>query len=204
MVLRREKYVFGRLMTLWTKDEEKFVSENYSMMETKKIAGVLDKTESAVKHKAWRLGLKKNNWIVENIKLTDKEVGYLAAAIDGEGSIMIIKGSGSRLLPLIQITNTNLDFLKRIKEITGGFLVSTGKRKKHWSKRYDLKIETLSRVYPILKQVVDDLIIKKKQAQLLIKFCENRLSRENESDSPTREDWEIRKRIIELNKKGRC
>lgn len=202
MGVTKQKYVFGRLMTLWKPDEENFVKDNYPMMETKKIAEILQKSISGVKHKAWRLGVKKNNWIVDNIKLSDREIAYLAATIDCDGSIMIMKGSGTRLLPLIQITNTNLDFLKRIKQITGGFIVSTGRRKRNWSKRYDLKVEALSKVYPILKQVVDDLIIKKKQAELLIKFCANRLNRENESDAPTKEDWEIREKIKELNKRG--
>jgi len=120
-----------------------------------------------------------------NPNLPEWARGWLAGIIDGEGTITIEKkqrkDSGNiNYMPLIIINNTNLEFLKKIKEICRcGTVVqhSPSYVKKHpnWNPTYRLEIKGSFNVKTLLKQVYPYLIIKRKHAEIVMRVCEENI-----------------------------
>jgi hypothetical protein len=140
-------------------------------------------------------------------ELTSFELGYHAAAIDGEGTICI--GTHSKdtknYNPKIQVTNTNKLFMEYLYRTTkiGLLTPKTGrtlKAKNFWLwdlRKYEIK--------PYLLQIKDFLIAKKIQAELMLEFLE--LYKECYSRSGVPEHIIIQRMAIylemqELNKRG--
>lgn len=53
--------------------------------------------------------------------MTDLEKGYLAAIIDGEGTVTLTKGSSFRY-PTIEISSTTLEIVEYLKDHFGGVI----------------------------------------------------------------------------------
>jgi len=119
--------------------------------------------------------------------LTDFEKGYLAGLLDGEGTISVYKNTEKRIgrkrsklgFTLgchIRISNTNVELLRKVSEITGGkiYLSSKNNRKK---KVYVCQINDKAKIVEILEQLFPFLIEKKKRASKIIEFCKSRINR---------------------------
>jgi hypothetical protein len=108
---------------------------------------------------------------------------YLAGLFDGEGTIGLYKhkgdyGRGWNFEPMIRISNTNKEALKRIQEEFGGYY----REKKfkdmntNWKTPCEWNFTTkLTSIKPFLESLYPFLIIKKKQAGLMIEFCDIRI-----------------------------
>lgn len=142
--------------------------------------------------------------------LSETEKAYLAGVIDCDGSIYIGKNKRKNsfvYLNKVGICNTNkklIDYLMNKIE----FSCSLDKRqetnfKVRRKNRYLLSLNHKQKIIEFLEQLVLYLIIKKKQAKLMIEFCENRLRQTkgkcNRFASYSDRDHEIYKEIKRLN-----
>ncbi len=127
-------------------------------------------------------------------KLTIEEISYIAGFFDGEGNINIYKSdtgrgreSGRRITPryelAIAIYNTDKDVMDWLHSVFGGYQQTrnsenTTNHKKKWKESYTQRLtsnqalEFLLLVYPYLR-------VKKKQADLAIKFQQYRNNKAN-------------------------
>lgn len=134
---------------------------------------------------------------------------YLAGFIDGEGCLTISKQNrgGHHISPEYKIkcivNHTNLDILKVYKNIFGGeiYIVKLKEGRNH--KKQHQWIISNKVAYDFCKKIIKYLILKKKNAQLLIDFYEKRIS--NKYPIKT-EELERREKILQeirvLNKRG--
>lgn len=127
--------------------------------------------------------------------LTDYEKGFIIAAIDGEGSISInekifkqkyvwgkktTKRKGyKQYCPIISISNTNKPFLEKIKKIlgVGYFTRSKANVKRNKKESWRFSIENMADIKSLLTQIIDGLIVRKPQAQILLDYCSLRLNK---------------------------
>ena len=111
--------------------------------------------------------------------MSEVDAAWLAAAIDGEGTISIWRErrrgnrSGFRYKAIVRVFNTNLDFLLRVRELTGcaiGVKDWRNRRPNH-KVQYSAMVRT-SQIPAVLRAVRPHLIIKTEQADTVLRFCE--------------------------------
>ena len=108
--------------------------------------------------------------------LTDKQLGYLAGIVDGEGCLTVTRertkyyASGFKYSPVFKIVNTDLELLKYIQRLIGsGSIIQLKQRLQNRKQIYQLEL------YPnaqrqILPLIAPLLRCKKQQAECLIKL----------------------------------
>lgn len=112
------------------------------------------------------------------VVLTDVQAAWLAGIIDGEGCLGIWREqrqgnkSGFRYRAVIQVTNTNLLLLHTIGKVIPGTINSRGARPNPRHKPCYQFYVTARCVGPVLKAVAPFLVIKKTQAEALMRFRE--------------------------------
>lgn len=102
------------------------------------------------------------------IKYKKVDLAWLAAAIDGEGSIYChSRYNGTQLFKII-IMNTDIRFINKAKRIVGYDVgIETKIKKKHELGKkniYTLSIANVAILRPLLKQLIPHLVIKKDKA----------------------------------------
>lgn len=111
--------------------------------------------------------------------LTDVEAAWLAALIDGEGTIGIWRerraknASGFRYKATVRVFNTNFDLVARVRELTGCYVGVKDRRgtKRDKHKTLYMAVIRQSQVPKLLAAVGPYLIAKKRQADMVTKFC---------------------------------
>ena len=131
---------------------------------------------------------------------------YLAGFIDGEGYISLLKHKdirvkkGYTLFPVLKVSNTNKDVMLQIsKFIKGNVLINSPITERN-KEVYSIRIHSFDKIKDILVNVRPHLIVKDKQADLMIEYCNNRLKRKVRGY--TERDYEIVKLLSQLNKRG--
>jgi hypothetical protein len=109
--------------------------------------------------------------------LTDKQVGYIAGIIDGEGSIRLARDRRSASLnPHVDAGNTPVALPAWLSQTTGLGTIDLerrgGNRRDLW--RWSLNIDEMA---PLLTAVRDNLIVKWEQATILLEFLATEWSR---------------------------
>ena len=139
--------------------------------------------------------------------LLETDKAYIAAFIDGEGTIGLSRQAGREVgyCPVVRIANTYKDILHWHQEITGYGSLSPQSRgnKKHkagwiWFLRVEEMREFLIAILPFLR-------IKDQQARLLLEFLDLpvRLSRYDELSTDTMRTQHVLYSVMaDLNKKG--
>jgi hypothetical protein len=111
-------------------------------------------------------------------KFTPTEAAWLAAVIDGEGSIGLYDYGKSGRMVQIQMGNTSELFVAEMKRIIGGgssiLRVKFAPSHKGRKPMYHYTLKGSSRCYWVLKQVVKYLIIKKQKALSIMKELESK------------------------------
>lgn len=108
-------------------------------------------------------------------KLTKEQLGYIAGIIDGEGSICLHKciwknKNGYFYRPFVKIANSNLDMLIWIKDkLNCGSIKKERANTDKWKAMYILNFSA-NMIREFLPILIDCLIVKKKQALLLLEF----------------------------------
>lgn len=104
--------------------------------------------------------------------MSERELGWLEAAIDGEGTLTLHRNKYSRpvkrgfaWVPRLMISNTNLEFLNRARAIIGGGSIQSNRRKTPRKTCYALVV-TSNPMRLILPQL--RLIIKERHRVLLL------------------------------------
>lgn len=120
---------------------------------------------------------------------------YIAGFIDGEGSIVKRKWVYN-----LYISQTNFEVLEEIRKFAGrGFVYSLGKRKSHWKDAWLYSAGGGKNTYYILSHVVNNLIVKKELALLVLDEMKLRL--ENISTAKNLKNERIRKaKLLRLKK----
>lgn len=130
---------------------------------------------------------------------------YIAGIMDGEGCFQIRRAkdknmvNGYRFSLGFRITSTNKEVLEFVKYYFGGNIGehklnnNKGKWKKAW--RYDI---TCKKAFNLLQNIYPYLIIKEKQANVMVKFQKTIT---NNTKPIPEELWEKRKNLkLEINK----
>lgn len=106
----------------------------------------------------------------------EKTLSYIAGVVDGEGCLMVgkYKRSGNKGLAYrgyFMIANTYVPLLTHIKSIMGGKIIEQGKNNGCYTLTF-----TTSEIRKWLPQLIGFLIVKKKQAEVLLDFLEKQSS----------------------------
>ncbi|MFA5037696.1 MAG: LAGLIDADG family homing endonuclease [Candidatus Izemoplasmatales bacterium] len=133
---------------------------------------------------------------------TELEKAYLAGLIDGEGSICILTDHKRTFYLHLNITNTGLSMLLKIKDIWGGLLYKKSRKNLLWKQAYELRWMG-SKAKDILKEISPYLINKKPQAEISLRF---ETTRRGSGFLVTQEQRNIqlclREQLMALNKRG--
>ena len=139
--------------------------------------------------------------------MKETDLAYIAGFIDGEGSISIIhhatKSKGIRWDTRINITNTNkevLEFISNILPVKHRLFYEDERRNPSWKKRWYLVINRQKDIKLLLELIYSYLILKKKQAEIMLKFIDSRLS--HRTGRYTEYEIELIKKLRKLNQKG--
>lgn len=194
-----------RMFRCWRPELDEALRIAYlSQSSTTEISNILGRRN--IHNRASQLGLKrpvKLLIMLRTVKLTEKEKGYVAGIIDGEGTITFANMKKKRPTPKITLANTNFELIDYLQRIIGGQIVYP---KKHPDRKAVavLNIQGLRNCLPLLMSISQDLIVKKKHAQLMLDWCDVRYHRDNWNQPQTEKERSIVAELRDLNqKKGR-
>jgi len=110
--------------------------------------------------------------VVKNIGVTEADLAYIAGLLDGEGALFIGKyaRAGNRFLAYrgyMSIVNTHIPMLQQVQSAVGGKIVRQGAIRKCYALTF-----SANEIRDVLPRLQPFLIIKKVQAELLLKFLE--------------------------------
>ena len=111
-----------------------------------------------------------------NQNINSITIGYMAGMIDGEGGVYLLKVKRNkgftRFVPRIEIFNTNKEALAYLQKEFGCGRLYPNHRGNWLSKKpmWYLRILKLGEVHEVLKIVAPYLHIKKKKAELMLKY----------------------------------
>lgn len=132
---------------------------------------------------------------------------YVAGIIDGEGTITIafyrpVKKDKimPNMMPIILVSNSNKDLIDYLHPLLLGSTIKTAKETEIRKTVYQIQIAKLLDVEALLTQILPYLVIKKRQAELVLEYCALR----KKDTLLTYNDrlFEIAKEVRGLNEKG--
>lgn len=133
---------------------------------------------------------------------------YMAGFLDGEGTITLVKATwkrnraGFQYQPLVSLANTNRGVLEQIVGLCGnGRITVTNSPHVTHKLGYCVRFST-NQIRHVLPQLLPYLRIKKRQAQLLLKFLSFRTAGKHLSDETYRRMEDIRMQLRGLNQRG--
>lgn len=145
---------------------------------------------------------------IEN-KTMNLDLNYMAGFCDADGCITmskIIRGGkykSPEYKTKVIIANTKIKVLELFKKEFGGKIQKLKNEKSHHKDRFLLHI-TNQQAYKFCKLLKEKLFLKKRQAEIIIKFYEKRI----DNKSPlSKEELNRRKKLLQemkkLNKRGK-
>lgn len=155
-----------------------------------------------------KLGLANAHIHVEN--LSESQKGYLAAFLDGEGGIQLTRtfrhGREYKLAlhPCVYFTNTDGNVVMRLRSWLGCGCVTRRRTKNPVHKdTFALSITGTRNVLALLTTLRPYLIVKRRRADLLVEYCESRLSHYRSGDRRfNRKELRLYTKLRRLNMKG--
>jgi hypothetical protein len=163
----------------WTKRDISALKKAYKVYPYKIPEWLIGRHGQAGCHtKANRLKFAKGirNPGIDLRKLKKVEKAYIAGFIDGEGSILWNEDK-PKTNPAIFIANTDRGVLEWVKKrfIKGGLSIHKRKyRNPKYKPLYQFYIHGIKNVYDILRAIIPYLVIKKAQAQKVVKFLKRK------------------------------
>ena len=132
------------------------------------------------------------------LNLHEWQVGYLAGIIDGEGCITITRDA-KHYVPIVSVCGTSQLLMNTLGEITGlGSMFASPRRDKHHKTQMNWRLQSRVEILILLRKVCPFLLLKKKQAVLLMEFCEGRINK----TLPASREEEIYDELHRLNARG--
>jgi len=165
----------------WTKGEDEIIKKHYPDISANDLRKLLPRrTECAIIRRARKLKVYRTYLYLlkEKIKteLTEWEKGYLAGIIDGEGSISISdNGPQGTHGPRISVGSTSLKLIRWLNDKICPAMYPVHSTNPLGKKCiYIWETHKTGIVRDFLKTLLPFLIIKKKQAEAMLEFCECR------------------------------
>lgn len=120
----------------------------------------------------------------ESSLLKERKLGWFAGIIDGEGTITIRvkerKNQSTLLTPVISMVNTNkllIDtFIEILKEYEIPHWVTYYEGTNNWKEKWAVQISGIKRCQKALPIFKDYLVSKKELAEIVLDWCNNRIS----------------------------
>jgi hypothetical protein len=140
----------------------------------RKLAG-----HRAGKHRA-HVGVKASS--ISTQSLSDLQGGYIAGFLDGEGGIQITRSARRNreyqiaLPPSVYFTNTNEDSIRTLRTWLGGESITKRKEIEGHKDTFVLTISGVKSILTLLGAIRSSLIIKAERADVIIDYCESRMS----------------------------
>jgi hypothetical protein len=120
------------------------------------------------------------NLEIKKFNISDKEKGYIAGMIDGEGCLYFHKKGGSILVTL-SISNTNLESLEYIKNVLNcGYITREDRTKEnpHYKIAYRFYMNKQGEVLGLLREIEDLIIIKREKYNKFLEIINRWSNRE--------------------------
>jgi len=137
------------------------------------------------------------------LNMTPEQKAYIACAIDGEGSILILSTHyGAKYSPIVTITNCDKKFIDFIQKTIGIGKIYHQRAKKPRRPQWRLHIGTHLEVLSLLMAIKAFFVSKKQLASLMIRYCKSRLDRGSlpgRNIIYTQEEVKIAEKIRSLN-----
>ena len=115
-------------------------------------------------------------------KFKTKDLAYCAGIIDGEGSFTIYKSSPRKFCARVYVVNTDKRLIEWLLYKFGG--LSYKRHHKKWKTRYEWVLEKKD-ISSFISKLLPFLIIKKQQAETIIKFRKTFPSKRRKLSSKT-------------------
>lgn len=181
----------------WSESDRRLLTESRHQSLNELEGMFEDKTRMQIRNKLRYMGysyrlIQANSQAHRNLELSETDKAYMAAMIDGEGTVRIAFDPryGKSYSPRVSISNNNLDLLEWFKEKIGaGHIAGL----EYYCNNYETKA-LLEALRPYLK-------IKDKHADLAIEFINLRLSRKKWCDPYTSRELAIYNEMTNLNRK---
>jgi len=141
--------------------------------------------------------------------LSDANAAYTAAFLDGEGGIQITRSTRKNreyslaLHPAVYFTNTNQEVIRTIR---GWLCCGCVARRRQLRPHKDMHVLTISgtrNVESLLKRLLPYLIVKRARAEIMIDYCESRLTHYRSEDRRYSDlELQLYTQLLVSNKKG--
>lgn len=197
-----------RIAFQWTLEEDQVLRDRYERTQKQDLMRLLPgRTPESINRRARRLGLKKDMSVanrhpsfetVFKLPLSECDLAYLAALVDGEGCINLGKAR-TFCLPRpwsyqakVSISNTNPKLISWLYESLNGFIYKQPLKDGH-KQSWNFTVFGESVVCELLQAILPHLKIKSEQAQLLADGWLDKSQDELEA---------IKQRLNVLNRRG--
>ena len=141
--------------------------------------------------------------------LTDIQVGYLAAFLDGEGGIQITRTERVdrvykiALHPTVYFTNTCAPAIEAIRDWIGAGSKVVSRSRGRRKDLLVLHVTGIRNIEALLRVLFPHLIVKSEQAAVMLAFCRSRLSHYRSGDRKFSErELELYTSLFRLNQRG--
>lgn len=134
--------------------------------------------------------------------LKQVQLGWIAGIVDGEGYIGLVPNTKHGITPRVDVSSTTKCMQDQLHSLVGGYI---GEKKRKncptYKKLWNWALWAVESVGPFLKVIGPLLVVKHRQAEVVLKFCERRTKARGMPY--TKEDWNDVKRMHVLNKRGK-
>lgn len=197
----------GSSIRSWSPDEDdairKYSNEPHYAEKVRLL--LPHRTAYAITMRRKNLGLHRNPiGSVEPLRLKKWQAAYFAGIVDGEGTISLNKGGKKnrreQIVPSLSVFNTNEKLFKWIELVISSRVTHSRQRTrtKGHKQIYEWKTTSCLTVAQILGAILPFLVLKRRQAELVMEYCCNRIP----FGSVTQRERELLKILHQLNKRG--
>lgn len=189
----------------WTEEEIRLLKEHYHSSRLEELKKLFPRRSGgSISHKGTRLQIYRASVStvlrqrrIPELKLEEKV--YIAGIIDGEGTITLYVHGGI-MTSIIDLCNNHLGLIDWLEEHLHCGSRYTNINHKRVRPTYHIKFYRLLDVKALLEQVLPYLIVKRKQAELVLEFCNLRLQDKFLEYNPKLYDLAIE--VRKLNERG--
>jgi LAGLIDADG-like domain len=134
-----------------------------------------------------------------------RDVAWLAGIIDGEGCVSMAKtGTGGRTFsPRLHIDNTSLKLMRKVQQVIAdlGLKIPKISERRYQGKiTFKLQVIRIPDLRVLLNEILQDLTVKKAQAEEMLFFCESRLNKPKYHEPFNEREKAVFQRLKDLKK----
>jgi len=197
----------------WNKQQDQFIRKNYHLVPVSELATALGRPKQGIRYRARKLGLvgkTRKSYLAERLseaqplELTEFDCGYIVGLYEGEGYIGLEKQRSGKIAPIISVTNTKYDIVKRARDILCiGYEVEQKPRAdKNCNQLYRYVIKTYLEAYRFAVTFIPFMVTKQRQLQIILDFIQEWQEQQFEGKYDYEELKKYMTQMREVNKKG--